>query len=326
MGLNKNFIDRVEIKARSGDGGPGSVHFRHEKYVEKGGPDGGDGGKGGDVIIKVNKQLFTLRNLRYKRHFIAENGEKGSGSRCHGKDGSDVFIEVPNGTIVFDSVTGSKILDVVDFDEFVILKGGMGGLGNYHFRRPTDQTPRYAQPGQKGEEKNLRLELSLLADVGIIGFPNVGKSTLLSVLTNARPQIGNYDFTTLSPQLGILTCKGRECVVADLPGIIEGASLGKGLGLQFLQHIKRIKVLLFALDVSSDVFKCFCTLNDELRKYSVDLTFKKKIVCITKCDIVEDSYIGQISKKVEDLNPIFISSVTGFGLDKLVSSIFSSLF
>ena len=322
MGSSNNFIDRIDVYVKSGDGGNGLVHFRHEKYLPKGGPDGGNGGKGGDIIFKINKKLSTLNNLRYIHHIIAKNGVNGGENDCTGKNAENIIIEVPEGTMIFDKNTREKLKDLIN-DEQYILKGGRGGLGNTNFKSPTNQTPRYAQDGEKGIEKELTLELSLLADVGFVGLPNAGKSTLLSILTNAKPEIGDYPFTTLSPQLGILKYKdNKECVIADLPGLIEKASLGKGLGLRFLQHIKRVNLIVFLIDINDNIEKTLKILQNELYSYDESLKDKKYIVCISKCDFDENEDNSDI---LENKDYIYISSFTKYGIDNLKNKIFTNL-
>ena len=318
----RNFIDRIEVYVKSGDGGSGLVHFRHEKYKPKGGPDGGNGGKGGDIIFKVNNKISTLNNLRYTHHIIAKNGDNGGENDCTGKNAENIIIEVPEGTIIINRDTNEKIKDLVN-NEIYIIKGGRGGLGNTNFKSATNQTPRYAQEGEKGIELNLTLELSLLADVGFVGLPNSGKSTLLSILTNAKPEIGNYPFTTLYPQLGILKYKdNRECVIADLPGLIEDASKGKGLGIRFLQHIKRVKIIVFLIDIDDDIEKTLKLLQKELYNYDENIKDKKQIICISKCDIDinDNSNIFE-----ENKNYIYISSFTKYGIQNLKDKIFQFL-
>ena len=319
----RNFIDRIEVYVKSGDGGNGIVHFRHEKYVPKGGPDGGNGGKGGDIIFKINKKLSTLNNLRYIHHIVAKNGDNGGENNCTGKNADDIIIEVPEGTIITDKNCKEKLEDLIDNKEYII-KGGRGGLGNTNFKSPTNQTPRYAQNGEPGIEKELILELSLLADVGFVGLPNAGKSTLLSILTNAKPEIGDYPFTTLFPQLGILKYKdNKECVIADLPGLIENASKGKGLGIRFLQHIKRVKIIVFLIDINDDIEKSLNILKNELYTYDTSLKNLKYIVCITKCDLEINDNSDIFDYYNNDY--IYISSFTLYGIDKLKDKIFNLL-
>ena len=278
-----NFVDYVKINVASGNGGSGSKHFRREKYITKGGPDGGDGGRGGHVILKGNKNLWTLISFKFKRHFKAEHGESGSKNRSAGAFGKDLIIPVPLGTVVYDSTNNQKIIEIDDEQDHIIIEGGKGGKGNWHFRSSTNQTPRYSQPGIKGVEKNITLELKVLADVGLVGFPNAGKSTLLKSLTAAKPKIADYPFTTLKPNLGIVKYRSLESfVIADIPGIIEGASEGKGLGHYFLRHIERNSILLFIISCDSkSIKKEFLTLRNELERYSPELIDKKFIVGIS---------------------------------------------
>ena len=318
MGFAENLIDKVEIFVKSGDGGNGIVHFRHEKYINKGGPDGGDGGKGGDIIFKTNNQLSTLVNLRYTHHIVAKNGENGGKNNCTGHDADDVIIEVPNGTIIYDKNTNSIIADLVKDDSYIIT-GGKGGLGNTHFKSPTNQTPRYATDGEKGKSLELVLELSLLADVGLVGFPNAGKSTLLSILTNAKPKIGDYPFTTITPQLGVLKYKSnKECVIADFPGIIENAHLGKGLGNRFLQHIKRVKLIIFLIDIDDDINKVLNILRQEIYKYNTEMAKLPYLVCISKCDKVNETKLNKTQNEY-----IYISSFSKLGINDLINNIFT---
>ena len=290
-----NFVDYVKINIYSGNGGKGSAHFRREKYITKGGPDGGDGGRGGHIIFVTDKSLWTLYNFKFKKHFKCGHGGDGSGSRSTGADGEDVIIRVPIGTVIKDFKTNNIIHETIeDGEEKIILKGGKGGLGNWNFRSSTNQAPRYAQPGIKGDEKQLVLELKLLADVGLVGFPNVGKSTLLKTLTSAKPKIGNYEFTTLKPNLGIVEYRDfKSFVIADIPGIIEGASEGRGLGHYFLRHIERNSVLLFLLSSESDdVVKQYEVLLNELKKYNPELLDKQRLIAISKSDLLDCTLLG----------------------------------
>ena len=316
-----NFVDYVKIYCRSGKGGRGSSHFRREKYIPKGGPDGGDGGRGGHVILRGNRNYWTLLHLKFERHVLAEHGEGGSGKRSFGKDGSDRIIEVPCGTVVFDAETGEFICDVVnDGQEVVLLRGGRGGLGNWHFRTATNQAPRYAQPGEPMQERAVIFQLKLLADVGLVGFPNAGKSTLLSVVSAAKPKIADYPFTTLEPNLGIVSYHdGKSFVMADIPGIIEGASEGKGLGLRFLRHIERNSLLLFMIPADADdIAREYEVLHNELVMYNPELLDKNRVLAITKSDMLDDELIEALSKELpEGIPAVFISSITGFGIDKL---------
>ncbi|MBR0426716.1 MAG: GTPase ObgE [Clostridia bacterium] len=321
------FTDYTKIIIKSGDGGNGAISFRREKYVAAGGPDGGDGGKGGDVYFKVDKDKNTLVDFRYNKKFKAQNGENGSGARCNGKYGSNIYIGVPRGTVIKDAETGKVVADLSEPNQVeLVLKGGRGGKGNSHFATPTRQVPRFAQDGEKGEEKEIILELKLLADVGLLGFPNVGKSTFLSTVTSARPKIANYEFTTLEPNLGVVKSKnGNSFVIADIPGIIEGASEGVGLGLQFLRHIERTRLLLHLVDVSGESgrnpVEDFNTINAELKKYSEKLSERKQILVATKIDSMQDeNMISELENLAKQKNMEFfkISSVTGEGVDELL--------
>lgn len=319
-----NFVDYVKVHLTSGNGGAGSTHLRREKFVAKGGPDGGDGGRGGHVIIRGNKNLWTLLGFKFKRHFRAGHGENGGKQRSTGANGEDVILEVPLGTVVRDSETGAVLFEITeDGQEEISARGGMGGRGNWHFKSATNQTPRYAQPGTPGEEKNLTLELKVLADVGLVGFPNAGKSTLLSVLTSAKPKIADYEFTTLKPNLGIVQYRDfKSFVVADIPGIIEGASEGKGLGHYFLRHIERNAVLLFMVPAdSADISKEYKILLEELRKYNPELMDKERLLAISKCDMLDEELIGEmreeLATELPGQSPVFISSVSGLGIARL---------
>lgn len=316
-----NFIDYVKILCRSGKGGAGSRHFYRAKYVPKGGPDGGDGGRGGHIILKGNKNMWTLLPLRYRRHVFAGNGQSGSGGRSFGKDGDDVIIEVPCGTVVFDAETGEYLCEVVEHDEQInLLRGGRGGLGNWHFKSATNQTPRYAQPGEPAIEKTVIMELKLLGDVGLVGFPNAGKSTLLSSLSAARPKIADYPFTTMEPQLGIVSYRdNRSFVMADIPGIIEGASEGKGLGLRFLRHIERNAVLLFMVPADADDIKReYEILLDEVVKFNPELEDKHRVLAISKSDMLDEELMAEMKKDLPEGVPyVFLSSVTGQGVTEL---------
>ena len=324
-----NFIDKVHIYVRSGNGGAGCVHFRHDKFTVKGGPDGGDGGNGGSIIFKTNRNLSTLHNLRFKRHFCAQNGQGGGESNCHGKNAEDIIIEVPVGTTIKDADTDEFLIDLAEENsEIVLLKGGKGGLGNTHFKTSTRQAPYFAQPGIKGEEKNLILELKLLADVGLVGFPNAGKSTFLSVVSEAKPKIANYPFTTLVPQLGIVNHRDKNFVLADLPGIIEGASEGKGLGLRFFRHIERNKILLLLIDaLSENPYSTFLSLREEIKNYSEVVFDKPFFVVITKIDSVDDQTLKDIDEVFQQNNiqPFFISSQQQTGISTLLDKIISVL-
>jgi len=324
-----NFTDYIKIHVKSGKGGKGSAHMRREKYIPKGGPDGGDGGRGGHIIIRGNKDFWTLYHLKFKQHFKAEKGGDGSGQRSTGKDGSDVYIEVPLGTVIKDTNTGEVMGEITeDKQEIIVAKGGKGGKGNWHFKTATNQTPRYAQPGLPGEERDLTLELKLLADVGLVGFPNAGKSTLLSKLTAAKPKIADYPFTTLKPNLGIVSYRdGRSFVMADIPGIIEGAAEGKGLGHYFLRHIERNSNLLFLVPADADdINKEYEILLKELQKYNPELLDKKRILAISKSDMLDEELKREIEKDLpKDIPHIFISSYTGENLDKLKDLLWKEL-
>ena len=318
---DSNFIDYVKIHCRSGKGGAGSRHFYRAKYVPKGGPDGGDGGRGGHVILRGNKQMWTLLPLKFNRYVFAGNGQSGSGGRSFGKDGEDVIIQVPTGTVVFDAETGEFLCEVnEDGEEIKLLRGGRGGLGNWHFKSATNRTPRYAQPGEPAIEKTVILELKLLADVGLVGFPNAGKSTLLSSLSAARPKIADYPFTTMEPQLGIVSYRdNRSFVMADIPGIIEGASEGKGLGLRFLRHIERNAVLLFMVPADADdINREYEILLGELEKFNPQLMDKQRVLAISKSDMLDEELIEAIEPTLpKDIPHVFISAVTGMGLTEL---------
>ncbi|MCS4434885.1 GTPase ObgE [Aquiflexum gelatinilyticum] len=326
---DSNFIDYVKFCSRSGAGGAGSVHFRREKHVPKGGPDGGDGGRGGHIILKGSTQVWTLLHLKYKKHVIAEEGKGGEGGRRKGRDGKDVILEVPLGTIAKDAETFETRFEITEEGQEVILtRGGRGGLGNDHFKTATNQAPHFAQPGEEGIEEWIILELKLLADVGLVGFPNAGKSTLLSSISAARPEIGDYPFTTLVPNLGVIPYRDEKSfVMADIPGIIEGAAEGKGLGLRFLRHIERNSILLFMIPADSDNIKNqYKILLGELQKYNPELLDKKRLLAITKADMLDDELIGQMKKDVpKDLDSIFISSVSGYNLDKLKDMLWQAI-
>ena len=316
-----NFIDYVKILCRSGKGGAGSRHFHRAKYIPKGGPDGGDGGRGGHIILRGNRHLWTLLPLRYRRHIFATDGQSGGENRSHGSDGQDQIIEVPVGTAVFDADTGEFLCEVTeDEQEINLLRGGKGGLGNVHFATSTNRTPRYAQPGQPAIEKAVVLELKLLGDVGLVGFPNAGKSTLLSALSSAKPKIADYPFTTMEPQLGIVRYRDNQSfVMADIPGIIEGASEGKGLGLRFLRHIERNAVLLFLVPADADdINKEYEILLQELREFNPDLDIKNRVLAISKSDMLDDELRDEIAATLpQDVPHLFISAVTGQGLTEL---------
>lgn len=331
-----NFIDYVKIYCRSGKGGAGCMHLHRAKYLPKGGPDGGDGGKGGSIILRGNRNLWTLLHLKYQKHIMATDGGKGGQSRSFGKDGEDKIIEVPCGTVVYDGETGEYICEVKEHKEqVVLLKGGRGGLGNWHFRTATNQAPRYAQPGEPAQERTVIMQLKVLADVGLVGFPNAGKSTLLSVVSAAKPEIADYPFTTLTPQLGIVSYRdGRSFCMADIPGIIEGAAEGKGLGLRFLRHIERNAVLLFTVPATSkDIVAEYEILLHELEKYNPELLTKARILAVTKCDLPRVDEEGKelpkldykkLSKKL-GIEVLPISSVAGQGIDELKDALWTEL-
>ena len=323
-----NFVDYVRIYCRSGSGGRGSTHFRREKYIPKGGPDGGDGGRGGHIYLRANRNLWTLLHLKYERHIIATSGEGGSAKKSTGKDGVDRVIEVPCGTVAFDAETGEYICDITDDGQSVrLLKGGRGGKGNTFFKTATNQTPRFSQPGEPAEERMIILQLKLLADVGLVGFPNAGKSTLLSVVSAAKPKIANYPFTTLEPNLGIVSYRdNRSFVMADIPGIIEGASEGKGIGLRFLRHIERNSLLLFMIAAdSNDIRKEYRILDNELRQYNPDLAQKNRVLAITKSDLLDDELKESISADLPDISSVFISSITQQGITQLKDLLWEEL-
>jgi GTP-binding protein len=318
---DSNFIDYVKIQCRSGKGGAGSRHYHRAKYVPKGGPDGGDGGRGGHIILRGNRNMWTLLPLKYQRHVFATNGQSGGAGRSFGKDGEDRIIEVPCGTVVFDAETGEYLTEVTDDgQEIYLLRGGRGGLGNWHFATSTNRTPRYAQPGEPAVERTVILELKLLADVGLVGFPNAGKSTLLSSVSAAKPKIADYPFTTMEPQLGIVSYRdNRSFVMADIPGIIEGASEGRGLGLRFLRHIERNAVLLFLVPADANDIKAeYEILLNELREFNPDLMDKPRVLAVSKSDMLDDELIAEIEQTLpEDLPHVFLSSVTGQGVTAL---------
>ena len=328
------FTDYTKIIIKSGDGGNGAISFRREKYVAAGGPDGGDGGKGGDVYFKVDKNKNTLIDFRYNKKYKAENGENGSGAKCNGKYGEDIYIGVPIGTVIKDAKTGKIVADLSEPEQIeLVLKGGRGGKGNSHFATPTRQVPRFAQDGEKGDEKEIILELKLLADVGLLGYPNVGKSTFLSTVTDARPKIADYEFTTLEPNLGVVKTKnGESFVIADIPGIIEGASKGIGLGLQFLRHIERTRLLLHLIDVSGmsgrNPVEDYKAINNELEEYSKKLSERKQIIVATKIDSMQDeALLNELEKmaKTNKINLFKISSVTGEGIADLLEYVSKEL-
>ncbi len=326
--METNFIDHVKLYARSGAGGAGSVHFRREKFVPKGGPDGGDGGRGGHVILRGNKQMWTLLHLRYRKHIRAENGLPGEGGNRTGRDGEDIILEVPLGTVARDQNTGEQLAEILDDgEEQVILAGGRGGQGNSHYKSSTNQAPRYAQPGEEAIEKEVILELKLLADVGLVGFPNAGKSTLLSVLSAAKPEIADYPFTTLTPNLGVVAYRDhRSFVMADIPGIIEGAAEGRGLGTRFLRHIERNSMLLFLIPADADdIEKEYRILLNELEKHNPELLDKDRLVAISKSDMLDEELQQEISEELGALPHLFISSVAQVGLQELKDQIWIKL-
>lgn len=324
-----NFVDYIKIYASSGKGGRGSAHLHREKFVAKGGPDGGDGGRGGHVIIRGDKNMWTLFHLKFKRHFRAEHGGDGGSSRSTGHDGADVVIPVPLGTIIRDADTDEVLFEVTeDQEEIILLEGGKGGRGNWHFKSATNQTPRYAQPGIEGQEAWYRVELKVLADVGLVGFPNAGKSTLLSVVTAAKPKIADYAFTTLKPNLGIVEYRNHQSfVMADIPGIIEGAAEGKGLGHYFLRHIERNAVLLFLIPADSDdIQKEYDILLNELRKHNPELLDKQRILAISKSDMLDEELKEEIKQELpKDVQTLFISSVAQMGLQELKDALWKLL-
>lgn len=326
--MESNFIDYVKFYSRSGDGGAGSVHFRREKFVPKGGPDGGDGGTGGSIILKGNSQLWTLLHLKYKKHIKAENGGPGEGGQRFGRNGADIILEVPIGTIAKEAESGKKLLEILeDGEERVLLPGGKGGLGNVHFKSATNQAPRHAQPGIEGIEATVILELKILADVGLVGFPNAGKSTLLSVVSAAKPEIADYPFTTLVPNLGVVAHRDyKSFVMADVPGIIEGAAEGKGLGNRFLRHIERNSILLFLIPAdSNDIQKEFLILIKELEKHNPELMDKDRLLAISKSDLLDQELMDEMKQELPDIETVFISSVTNTGIQELKDRIWKKL-
>ena len=326
---DSNFVDYVKIYCRSGKGGRGSMHLRHVKYNPNGGPDGGDGGDGGSVYLRGNHNYWTLLHLKFQRHVYAEHGGNGGRDKCHGTNGKHQYIDVPCGTVVYDAETGKYVCDVkYDGQEVLLLKGGRGGLGNFQFRTATNQAPRYAQPGEPMQEQTIILELKLLADVGLVGFPNAGKSTLLSSLSSARPKIANYPFTTLEPSLGIVGYHdNKSFVMADIPGIIEGASEGKGLGLRFLRHIERNSLLLFMVPGDTDdIKKEYEILLNELRNFNPDMLDKHRVLAVTKSDLLDEELISMLKETLpDDLPCVFISAVTGQGLNELKDILWKEL-
>jgi len=326
-----NFVDYVKLHVTSGNGGKGSAHLHREKYISKGGPDGGDGGRGGHVVIRANPNMWTLHHLKFKRHLRAGHGAHGSKSRSTGADGEDIYIDVPLGTIIKETETDTVLKEIVEEgQEFIVAEGGKGGRGNWHFKSPTNQTPRYAQPGMDGEEVDITVELKVLADVGLVGFPNAGKSTLLSVVTSAKPKIADYEFTTLKPNLGIVEYRDfRTFVMADIPGIIEGAAEGKGIGHRFLRHIERNSTLLFLVPADAkDIKKEYDILLDELRRYNPDLLDKERLIAISKSDMLDEELKIELTKELDDQLPIpylFISSVAQQGLQELKDKLWTML-
>ncbi|MEM0939605.1 MAG: GTPase ObgE [Bacteroidota bacterium] len=326
--MESNFIDYVKFYARSGDGGAGSVHFRREKFVPKGGPDGGNGGTGGSIILLGNSQLWTLLHLKYKKHIKAENGGSGEGGQRFGKSGEDIILEVPVGTIAKNAESDEKFLEILEEgEERVLLPGGKGGLGNVYFKSPTNQAPRHAQPGTQGIEATIILELKILADVGLIGFPNAGKSTLLSVLSAAKPKIANYPFTTLVPNLGVVAHRDyTSFVMADIPGIIEGAAEGKGLGNRFLKHIERNYILLFLIPADTlDIKKEYSILLNELEKHNPELMVKDRLLAISKSDLLNEELIEELKNELPNIESFFISSITRMGIQQLKDKIWEKL-
>lgn len=327
--MESNFVDYVKIQCRSGKGGKGSMHLKHIKYNPNGGPDGGDGGKGGSIILRGNHNYWTLLHLRYQRHIFAEHGGNGGKDKCHGTDGKDVYVDVPCGTVVYNAETGKFVCDVMeDGQEVVLLKGGRGGLGNFQFRTSTNQAPRFAQPGEPMQEMTVIMELKLLADVGLVGLPNAGKSTLLSSLSAAKPKIANYPFTTLEPSLGIVSYRDHQSfVMADIPGIIEGAAEGKGLGLRFLRHIERNSLLLFMVPGDTDdIKKEYELLLNELAQFNPEMLQKHRVLAVTKCDLLDDELMEMLRHDLpQDQQVVFISAVTGMGLDELKDILWEEL-
>lgn len=324
-----NFIDEIRVCVRSGKGGAGAVHFHRDKFTSKGGPDGGDGGRGGHIIVRANKNYWTLFHLRYRKHLLAENGKDGGEARKTGKSGKDLWIDVPEGTVVKYEADGSLMAEVLKHgDKAIIMEGGKGGLGNWHFKSAQKQIPKYAQPGIAGKEAWVVFEMKLLADVGLVGFPNAGKSTLISHLTAATPKIADYAFTTLKPQLGVVAYyDGKSFVMADIPGIIEGAHEGKGLGLRFLRHIERNAVLLFCISAESlEIKQQYEQLLAELRAYNPLMIQKNRVLAITKADLLDETLIAELKSSLpEDLKCVFISAITGHGLKELKDTLWQEL-
>lgn len=325
---SSNFVDYVKIYCRSGNGGAGSAHFRREKFEPKGGPDGGDGGRGGHIILRGNDQMWTLLHLKYKRHIFAGHGESGSRQQSTGADGKDVIIDVPLGTIAKRTDSDDVVFEITqNREERILVRGGRGGLGNVHFKSATHQTPRFAQPGEPGSEEEFILELKILADVGLVGFPNAGKSTLLSVVSAAKPKIADYAFTTLVPNLGIVSYRDdKSFVMADIPGIIEGAHEGRGLGIRFLRHIERNSMLLFLIPADSkDIRQEYEILVNELKMYNPELLDKKRLLAISKSDLLDEELTNEIRKDLPDIPGVFISSLTGKGIANLKDMIWKEL-
>ena len=326
-----NFVDYIKLYSCSGNGGKGSIHLHREKYITKGGPDGGDGGRGGHIILRGNQNLWTLHHLKFKKHFRAGHGEHGSKNRSTGADGTDVFIDVPLGTVVKDTESGKFLFEITNHNQEIILcEGGKGGRGNWHFKSSTNQTPRYAQPGIPGEEKNVTVELKILADVGLVGFPNAGKSTLLSVVTAAKPKIADYEFTTLKPNLGIVNYRDyKSFVMADIPGIIEGAAEGKGLGHYFLRHIERNSILLFLIPADAKSIKeQYKILSDELKRYNPELLDKDRLIAISKSDLLDEELKSELKSQLDlelTLDYIFISSIAQTGIVELKDLLWKQL-
>ncbi|MFT4222398.1 GTPase ObgE [Dysgonomonas sp.] len=323
-----NFIDYVKIYCRSGKGGRGSTHFRREKYIPKGGPDGGNGGNGGDIILRANRNMWTLLHLKFQRHILAGHGESGSRRMSTGKSGDSKIIDVPCGTVAYDAETGEYLCDVTeDGQEVILLKGGRGGLGNTRFKTPTNQAPRYAQPGEPYQERKVIFELKVLADVGLVGFPNAGKSTLLSVVSAAKPKIANYPFTTLEPKIGIVGYRDfKSFVMADIPGIIEGASEGKGLGLRFLRHIERNSLLLFMVAADADnIHQEYRILLNELANYNPELLDKRRVLAISKADMLDEELMEALAADLPEIPHIYISSITGYNITALKDLLWSEL-
>ncbi len=326
--MGSNFIDYVKFYAKSGDGGAGSVHFRREKFVPKGGPDGGDGGLGASILLRGNSQLWTLIHLKYRKHIKGENGGNGEGGQRFGKNGKNIVLEVPIGTVARNAETNEKILEILEEgEERVLLPGGKGGLGNVHFKTATHQAPRHAQPGIEGVESHIILELKVLADVGLVGFPNAGKSTLLSVVSAAKPEIANYPFTTLIPNLGVIEYRDdMSFIMADIPGIIEGASEGKGLGNRFLRHIERNSILLFMIPADAiNIKKEYAILLNELKKHNPALMEKERLLAVSKADLLDEELMHELKQELPNIKTLFISSITGQGIQTLKDELWKYL-